>query len=535
MATLHVAPTDALSSSFLRDLRAMLDAAFLDAAFEEPFTDDDWQHALGGVHVWVSEANQIISHGSIVERTLLCAGTPLPVGYVEALATVSARRRQGHGAAVMRRMGELIRERYDLGALSTGVHAFYERLGWERWRGPTFVAGADGLERTPDDDDSIMICGRGGRQPSIWTRRLSVTGGPERCGRTCRRRITMGRIAKQALFGAVFTLAVVQTALAQEGTLLVANRTGGSISLIDLPTRVEIARLPIGPIIPHEVAVSPDGRRALTAEYGPESRHGQHVVLIDIPEARIVGRIDLGPKSRPHSALFHPDGRHAVATMQNSDQIAVIDLEAMKVVRTRPTGGREGHMVRLSPDGSRAYVTSRGAEGTLSVIYLNEDRPPVVIRTGRGAEGLAVTPDGREVWVANRHEETISVVDTTSLTIVATLPSRLAAGRIEMGANGLAVVPNGGAGRTVPQYLRLFDVKTRKMVAEVPLRDGKPHESNWGVMIRGDLAFVSDPDVTSTIRVFNLRALETSAPEVLATVAAPDGLAWSPLRVGVLR
>ena len=345
----------------------------------------------------------------------------------------------------------------------------------------------------------------------------------------------MRHLSKQLLFGSVCWLALAGGVFAQEGTLLVANRTGGSISLIDFATKIEVARLPIGPIIPHEVAVSPDGRLALTAEYGPENRHGQHVVLINIPEARVVSRLDLGPKSRPHSVLFHPDGRHAVATMQSSDRIAVIDLQAMKVVRTLPTGGREGHMVRLSPDGSRAYVTSRGAEGTLSVIFLNEDRPPVVIRTGRGAEGIALTPDGREVWVPNRHEETISIVDTASLAVVATLPSRLAAGRVEIGANGLAIVPNGGAGRIVPQYLRVFDVKARKPLGEVQLRDGTPQDGNFGVLILGDVAFVSDPDLTSTIRMFDLRAFGKATPQVLATTAAPDGLAWSPVRVAVMR
>ena len=131
--------------------------------------------------------------------------------------------------------------------------------------------------------------------------------------------------------------------------------------------------MPIGPIIPHEVAVSPDGRLALTSEYGPNSNPGRHVILIDVATASIIGRIDLGPNSRPHTARFLPDGQHAVATMQDSDQLALLDLNSMQVVRTYPTGGREGHMVRLSPDGSRAYVTSRGAEGTLSVIFLNEE------------------------------------------------------------------------------------------------------------------------------------------------------------------
>jgi YVTN family beta-propeller protein len=346
----------------------------------------------------------------------------------------------------------------------------------------------------------------------------------------------MGRGTTHFLLTLTFLISLAGGVLAQEGTLVVANRAGGSVSLIDFPTRLEVARLPIGPFIPHEVAVSPDGRLALTAEYGPESRHGRHVVLINIPEARIVGRIDLGPESRPHSLLFLSDGRRAVVTMQNSDRIAMIDVDKMTVMRAFPTGGREGHMLRLSPDGARAYVTSRGGEGTLSVIFLEEDRAPQVIPTGAGAEGIAVSPDGREVWVVNRDHQTISVVDTASLKVVATVPSRPSAGRVEIDAGGRAIVPNGGGGGPpVAQYLRLIDVKSRKMLAEVPLRDGQPQDGNFGVLIRGDNAFVSDP-TQGTIRIFDLRTFGSSRPEVLASGhEEPDGLAWSPVRVAVMR
>jgi YVTN family beta-propeller protein len=324
-------------------------------------------------------------------------------------------------------------------------------------------------------------------------------------------------------------------AAAQDGTLVVANRAGGSVSLIDLPTGYEVARLPIGPTIPHEAAVSPDGQYALTGEYGPNSAPGRHIVLIDIVNARIVGRIDLGPDSRPHTALFHPDGRHAVATMQDSDRIALVDLVTMEVVRTYPTGGREGHMVRLSPDGSRAYVTSRGARGTLSAIFLDEDRPPVVIDTGAGAEGISVSPDGREVWVANRDLETISVVDTERLAVVATVSSRPYAGRVEIGPNGKAVAPNGGGGgEPVPQFLRVFDVASRAVLGETPLRDGSPQDGNFGVLIHGDTVFVSDPG-EGTIRLFDLNAID-APPRILATAhEGPDGMAWSPLRVKVMK
>ena len=152
MVELYAASTDALSPSFLRDLRTLFDAAF-----GGDFTDHDWDHALGGVHVWVTGSHGLISHGSLVERTLVCSGETLRVGYVEAVATDEPYRRQGHGAKVMKRIGELIRASYPLAVLSTGTHAFYETLGWERWRGPTFVDGANGRARTPADDGDVMI------------------------------------------------------------------------------------------------------------------------------------------------------------------------------------------------------------------------------------------------------------------------------------------------------------------------------------------------------------------------------------------
>ena len=152
MIALHTASTEALSTSLRQDLRTLLDAAF-----DGNFTDHDWDHAIGGTHVWVTDTDGLISHGSLVERMLVCAGEPLRVGYVEAVATRESYRRHGHGASVMRRIGELIVEHYSLGALSTGTHAFYATLGWKRWRGPTFVDGTDGRKRTPADDGDIMI------------------------------------------------------------------------------------------------------------------------------------------------------------------------------------------------------------------------------------------------------------------------------------------------------------------------------------------------------------------------------------------
>ena len=330
-------------------------------------------------------------------------------------------------------------------------------------------------------------------------------------------------------------LAMSSSAALQDagGTLLVANRTGGSISLFDLATGVEMARVPIGPAIPHEVAVSPDGRLALTGEYGPNDAPGRHLVLIDVSEGRQVGRIDLGPKSRPHSVVFMRDGRRAVATMEQSDRIAVVDLVDRKVLRTYPTGGREGHMVRLSPDNARAFVTSRGAEGTVSIIALDRDAQPVVVPTGEGAEGLAVTPDGREVWVVNRVAKTISVVDTQTHKVTHSIDVLPDARRAEISAGGRVLVPHAGPDDAPAQYLSVYDMKTRAMVSRLAFHEGKKGQGGFGIHIVGERAFVSDraDRALFVMELGNLKSRRT----MTTGHDDPDGLAVSPVRVAVLQ
>ena len=57
----------------------------------------------------------------------------------------------------MTAIGAVLRERFDVGALSTDRPGFYERLGWERWRGPSFVLDAGERRRTADEDDGLLV------------------------------------------------------------------------------------------------------------------------------------------------------------------------------------------------------------------------------------------------------------------------------------------------------------------------------------------------------------------------------------------
>lgn len=156
-ADLHVrrVATPELRAAEIMEVRALLDAAFGDDP-EERFTEHDWQHALGGIHFLVGEAGRIVGHASVVERDIRVAGRPVRTGYVEAVATAVDRQRAGIGTAVMRAVAEHL-DAYELGALGTAEHAFYERLGWTTWRGPSSVRTADGELPTPDEDGHIMV------------------------------------------------------------------------------------------------------------------------------------------------------------------------------------------------------------------------------------------------------------------------------------------------------------------------------------------------------------------------------------------
>ena len=140
---------------------------------EEAFSADDVDHAVGGVH-WVAEAgDEVVGHASVVERRLEAAGQPLRTGYVEAVATLPAWRGRGITTRLLDAAGEHIQAGFELGGLSTGVHGLYERAGWERWRGPTFVRTADGPVRSEDEDDGIMVLRTARTPPLMLTEPLS--------------------------------------------------------------------------------------------------------------------------------------------------------------------------------------------------------------------------------------------------------------------------------------------------------------------------------------------------------------------------
>ncbi|MEU5695479.1 GNAT family N-acetyltransferase [Actinosynnema sp. NPDC020468] len=151
---IRVTHTSGLEPSLLPVLRQLLDEAF-----DGDFSDDDWDHSLGGVHALVYDGADLVGHGAVVQRRLLHGGKSLRTGYVEGVAVRADARRRGHGATVMAALEDVVRRGYVLGALAAAEDAvaFYAGRGWLRWRGPSSVLGPRGVERTEDDDGALFV------------------------------------------------------------------------------------------------------------------------------------------------------------------------------------------------------------------------------------------------------------------------------------------------------------------------------------------------------------------------------------------
>ncbi|MBV7671167.1 GNAT family N-acetyltransferase [Streptomyces halstedii] len=159
------APTPVLAHTHQMDPAVLTEIrAFLDTAFEGDFSDEDWEHTLGGVHAYVTGDAGILAHGSVVQRRVRYAGRSYRTGYVEGVAVRAGRRREGLGGQVMAALEGVLDGAYDLGALSASASGapLYRARGWWAWPGRIAAQGPDGTVPLPHEEGSAYLRGTGG-------------------------------------------------------------------------------------------------------------------------------------------------------------------------------------------------------------------------------------------------------------------------------------------------------------------------------------------------------------------------------------
>lgn len=323
-----------------------------------------------------------------------------------------------------------------------------------------------------------------------------------------------------------------------KATLLVLSKRDHTLSIVDPATLKVLAKVPVGED-PHEVIASSDGKTAYVSNYGGGAYNS--LAVIDLAAQKQLAYIDLGALRGPHGLDFVGD--KVWFTAEAAKAIGSYDPATKTVDWIIGTGQNDTHMIYVSKDMKRIVTTNIGS-GTVSII---EKAPPpdlappsgapgsapatrrrrvgpsgdwdeTVVRVGNGAEGFDVSPDGKEVWVANAQDGTVSIIDSAAKKVTATLSANV------QSANRLKFTPDGSrvfvSGLRLPDVV-VLDATTRKEIKRIAVGHGAA-----GIQMQPDgaRAFVAcSPD--NYVVVIDLRSLSVTGH--IDVGPEPDGLAWA--------
>jgi YVTN family beta-propeller protein len=239
------------------------------------------------------------------------------------------------------------------------------------------------------------------------------------------------------------SLAAQQTPVSS-GVVLVANQQSASATIVDIATRATTT-LDVG-AGPHETVVSPDGKWGIVTIYGVgggvggANGAGNKLAVIDLPAKRVARTIDLGTYMRPHGASFvpgHPS--HVVVTSETTANIVLVDIDEGRVITAIPTQHPGSHMLGVTADGKRLFTASIPFGG-ISEIDLEKRAFVRDLQVSSNTEGVAVAPDASSVWIGSNNQGSVSVVDTKSWTVAATITGPTMPYRLGFSPDGNTVV-----------------------------------------------------------------------------------------------
>lgn len=221
---------------------------------------------------------------------------------------------------------------------------------------------------------------------------------------------------------------------------------------------------------------------------------------------------------------------------KSENTLAIIDPVSFKVLARIPTG-EAPHELTVSADGRLAFVCNYGTAerpgNTISVIDIANRESDTVsaiepakesgawkitqIAVGKAPEGIGLSPDEREVWVAHRVDGGLSIIDTATNQVKETLKVGRAPIRVKFTPDGKRVLVSDSQGGEVV----VFDAATRKELKRIAVAGGPA-----GIMIQPDgrRAFVAS---TQANKVVVISLQDFTVAGTIESGRGPDGMAWA--------
>jgi YVTN family beta-propeller protein len=299
--------------------------------------------------------------------------------------------------------------------------------------------------------------------------------------------------------------------------LVVAYAGEHRAALVDPASGEVRALLPTGKA-PHEVAVSADGRRAYLANTGGMGDSTTNTLtVIDLHRRAVQSTFDLGSCRNPHDVRVSRSDSVVWVACARLQAVLEVDALTGQIRQTWRTGVDGGWMVVSTPDDAKLYVPHLEGRAVSVIDRRRRTVRTIAMRTGR--VGIDVSPDGREVWVADDSTNRIDILESATDSVIATVPSGGdGPTRVKFTPDGRYVlVPHAGS-----STLAIIDARTRGIVGSVRLAD---EPKVMAVSGDGRRAFISSPAADRvTVVDVERRAVVAAIP----TGRTPDGLAWAP-------
>lgn len=248
---------------------------------------------------------------------------------------------------------------------------------------------------------------------------------------------------------------------------------GGSIAKIDAASNSIVSDIKVDGSV-HNVQVSPDGKM-IGAVASPNMSGGDgememnaKALFYSVENDELIKEVEVG--NHPAHIVFTENGKYAVVTNNEDNNITVINTESFEIADTVETG-KGPHGFRISADSQRAYIANLG-EDTVSVVNLETMTEEKRIKVGKAPVTTGVTSDGKTLVATLSGENALAVVDLAT-DKVEKIPVGTGPAQVYIDVNNqFAYVANQGTESAPSNSVTVIDLSAKKATAEIETGKG---------------------------------------------------------------
>lgn len=209
--------------------------------------------------------------------------------------------------------------------------------------------------------------------------------------------------------------------------LMIVEKASHRFRYYDIQTKQMLKQIPLADF-PHELVVSEDLKYGYITSYGVRNSSSTdkgncQVYVLEIATGTIVNTLTVadaqhGPMYRPHGVEVDKHGGvYVLSESGNRLFYKKNPLDGTTFDTSVPTGGIKGHLFALLKDGSRAFVTNLASGDVTAIAPHDPTVTPLGVETGKKPEGRCLSPDEKTLFITNRGDNTVSVIDVQSMAL----------------------------------------------------------------------------------------------------------------------